>query len=130
MNLQMPRDVIERLAARGADAGRNILYGDAETDTTPFNFDVHRWIRYRNAMSSLDELLTGMYQIWPEQQDFLTAYVPPPGLQKYQPINPEKDRAATRKVMELANGLNVLDHPAAGAAVPQPEPEARLVPPL
>jgi predicted acylesterase/phospholipase RssA len=130
MNLRMPRDVIQRLAARGADAGRNILYGDTDTDTTPFDFGVHRWIRYRIAMSSLDELLTGMYDIWPDQQNFLTAYSPPPDGPKYQPKNPEKDRAATRKVMDLVADLDALGHPAAKFGVPRPEPAARLIPPL
>ena len=52
LNLQMPSDVIEKLADRGADAAK--LFGD-------FDFDRHRWIRYRVAMSEFDNTLTRMY---------------------------------------------------------------------
>lgn len=128
LNLQMPREVITELAARGADAGRNILDGDA--DTEPFNFDVHRWIRYRNAMSSLDALLTGMRDVWPAQQEFLTTYVPPAGQPQYPPNSLENDRTATEKTIGLADELENLGHPATGEGVPRPEPDARLIPPL
>jgi hypothetical protein len=35
MNLQMPPEGIDDLACRGAEAGQNILHGDAATQTGP-----------------------------------------------------------------------------------------------
>ncbi|OBA87075.1 hypothetical protein A5662_02675 [Mycobacteriaceae bacterium 1482268.1] len=132
MNLQMPPEVIARLADRGAEAGRNILYGDGKK-TLPFNFDAHRWMRYRNAMASLDELLTGMHGVWTaeneSQQAFLRSNPPPPGFPQYRPG--ENDYAATEAVMSVAAKLAELGHPAVGVDnVPHPEPDMRLTPPL
>jgi hypothetical protein len=128
MNLQMPADIIAGLAERGAEAGRNILYGDGKK-IKPFDFDAHRWMRYRNAMASLDELLTGMREVWTSPRDsqrtFLTSDPPhagfPPGA---------NDLVATSNVMEVAGELARLGHPAVGERVPHPEPELRLTPPI
>jgi hypothetical protein len=146
LNLQMEASVIEALANRGADAGRNILNGNGKPDHDPdklwpFNFDAHRWMRYRNSMASLDELLSGMHAVWTAPrdslEDFLTSDQPPSGFDfpKYSPG--ANDHDATFKVMHLAQELADLGHPALGVEtgsgvknVPHPEPDLRLTPPL
>jgi hypothetical protein len=128
MNLQMPDDIIAGLAERGAEAGRNIVYGVGE-NTPPFNFNTHRWMRYRNAMASLDELLSGMRTVWTDcpdsQLEFLTSDVPKPGF----PPRPH-DLLATATLMAATRDLATLGHPATGVTVPHPEPDLRLTPPL
>jgi hypothetical protein len=128
LNLQMPPEVIDRLADRGAEAGRNLLYGDAKT--LPFNFDAHRWMRYRNAMAALDDFLTAMHTIWPQQEEFLNTDPPPEDFPRFAPRNPANDGEVTKKIMALAADLAALHHPATQGEVPRPEPELRLAPPL
>jgi hypothetical protein len=142
MNLQMPADVVARLANRGAQAGLNILYGNGKPDDDPnklwpFNFEAHRWMRYRTAMASLDELLSGMHAVWTapdgSQEAFLATDQPPAGFRfpTYPPG--ANDHEATVKVMGLAQELEDLGHPALGGTtgnVPHPEAELRLTPPL
>ena len=121
MNLRMPPDVIRGLARRGADAGRNITSGDEQTPA--FDFDTHRWIRHRVAMASIDDVLTAMVDVWPEQQTFLDT--PHDGFEAGS-----NDRVATGKVIELAEELGRLRHPATLGTVPRPQPDLRLSPPL
>ena len=89
-------------------------------------------MRYRNAMASLDELLSGMYAVWTAEHDsqkaFLQSNPPPEGFTTYRPG--ANDSAATAKVMELAEELERLGHPAAGDHVPRAEPDLRLMPPI
>ncbi|WP_241479882.1 patatin-like phospholipase family protein [Mycolicibacterium neoaurum] len=133
MNIQMPADVVTGLADRGAEAARNIIDGDPETGTPPFNFHAHRWMRYRNCMASLDELLAGMHEVYtsPEQlwQDFL-ASDPAKDFRRYAPWDLKADYAATQSVMDLAERLQQMGHPATTGTVPRPEPDLRLTPPL
>jgi hypothetical protein len=126
MNMQMPTEVIDHLARRGAEAGQNILDGDPATQTGPFDFQMHRWMRYRNAMASLDEFLARMHIAWPEGHTFLNAL---PTDWPHFPAG-EHDRQATEHVMELAAVLATLGHPATEGHVPHTEPDLRLVPPL
>ena len=146
MNLQMPPDIIAGLANRGAEAGLNILNGNGKPDDDPdklwpFNFQAHRWMRYRNAMASVDELLGGMRAVWTAQEDsqeaFLASNQPPAGFRFPVYRAGTNDREATAKVMRLARELEELGHPALGVEtddgvknVPRPEPELRLTPPL
>ena len=124
MNLQMPPDVIDGLARRGNDAGKNLAVGDAATP--PFDFALHRWMRYRNAMASLDDLLTAMHSIWPDQRVFLDSI--PKDYGHFEPG--ASDREATEKAMQLADDLAALRHPATLGSLPRPQPEQRLTPPV
>jgi predicted acylesterase/phospholipase RssA len=124
MNLQMGPEVIDRLAARGTQAGNNILNGDATTP--PFNFRLHRWMRYRDAMASLDDFLSGMLTVWPDQQAFLDSL---PGDWNAYPAG-ANDRQATDQTMAFAGEIGALGHPATAGTVPRPQPDLRLVPPL
>jgi predicted acylesterase/phospholipase RssA len=126
MNLQMPPEKIALLAERGNEAGRNIVDGDAETK--PFDFTQHRWMRYRNAMASMDDLLSGMHSVWPAERAFLDSI--PRDHNSFAPASRARDRQATEKVMRLADDLAALGHPATTGRVPKPQPDLRLTPPL
>ena len=58
MNLHMPREVVERLVARGAAAGEMLRDRFAETPgDDPLSWDGHRWVRVRSALAGLSEYL-------------------------------------------------------------------------
>lgn len=134
MNLQMPEKCITALADRGREAGQNLLDGDND-GVPPFNFGWHRWVRHRNAMAGLDEMLSGMYEVWDWQREFLDAVPPPPptGFPRYAPGSEQTGvqfRESASRAMKLAEELKLLGHPAAQGDLPKPEPELRLVPPV
>ena len=117
MNLRMEPATITELADRGADAA-------ALFDT--FDLDLHRWIRHRVAMSSLDELLTTMHD----------GYRGPDGyeqfLRQHAPDAPNypagaADGAATARLMAVAAEWADLGHPATKGIVPRPKPSLHPV---
>lgn len=55
MNLRMPKELILRLVARGAEAGDELL---------EFDWDAHRVIRYRVAMARLTDALGRLRDTW------------------------------------------------------------------
>ncbi len=127
MNLKMPEDVIQRLADRGREAGENIVLGVPGLGLAPFDFATHRWIRYRDAMAGMDELLTGMRERWDDDMaPFVTATEPT----THHFEAGANDLHATRAVMDAALELDRLGHPATRGSVPHPIPDLRLVPPL
>lgn len=134
MNLKMSPDVIDELAKRGAEAGHNIVYGDSKAKLPPFDFDLHRWIRYRVSMAGFDEQLSGMYDTW---VNGMSAFITE---SSHKPIEYEdgecvfvagaEDLVATTSLMNFAEELPSLKNPATQGSVPHPRPEVRLVPPL
>jgi predicted acylesterase/phospholipase RssA len=77
MNLAMPRERILELAARGQHAAQ-LLTGTA-TGQRCFDWQQHRWTRYRTAMSKLEQGLDQMGEAYagPDNyQRFLAAYQP------------------------------------------------------
>lgn len=132
MNLQMPANIVTGLANRGAEAARNIIDGDPGGEP-PFNFDAHRWMRYRNAMASLDELLTGMQDVYTSPEQLWQAFLasdPLAVFPRYAPKDLDDDCTATELAMALAERLKELRHPATTGTVPRPEPDLRLTPPI
>lgn len=120
MNLQMLPSTITSLADRGAEAA-------ATLDT--FDLELHRWIRYRVAMSALDDLLATMRAAYPGPegyQDLVRSYGP--DTNRYPPSARRADAEATDDLMELAGDWAEAGHPAAGGRVPRPRPELRQVP--
>jgi hypothetical protein len=58
LNLDMPKEVIERLIRRGSEAGALIRDRFADTaPNDPMSWDGHRWVRLRSAMAGLSEYL-------------------------------------------------------------------------
>jgi predicted acylesterase/phospholipase RssA len=67
LNLIMPPEVIEALTQRGEAAGKMLR--------DEFNWDRHRWIRYRTAMQQLQGKLEGMAQVYQGGfESFLAGY--------------------------------------------------------
>jgi len=125
LNLEMPSPVIEELAKRGAVAGK-LLAED-------FNWDHHRWTRYRTAFSELQEVLDGMSQAWTDESG-------PAGngfgafLEGRDPAVPPYVLARGRRALELARDFVGLG-PAWRAAevnfrsgAPRPDPELKVRP--
>jgi len=66
-NLDMPPERIQTLTRRGQEAGRMLLAG--------FNWDAHRWTRFRTAMPQLQLRLERMDEVYKSGfRDFLVAY--------------------------------------------------------
>lgn len=58
LNLAMPPEVIERLIARGAEAGELLAERFATaSDSDPMSWTGHRWTRFRSAMAGLAQAL-------------------------------------------------------------------------
>ena len=127
MNLQMPEEVIQRLADRGREAGENIVLGVPGIGLPPFDFATHRWIRYRDAMAGMDELLTGMRERW---DDDMAPFVRTTAPSTHHFEAGANDLDATGAVMDAALEIDRLGHPATQGSVPRPVPDLRLVPPL
>jgi hypothetical protein len=129
LNLHMAASSITTLAGRGSDAA--CAY-------EKFDLDVHRWVRYRAAMSSLSDVVDNMadrYLSAPRNTDgykeFLDSYGP--GATEYGHLNLEAlaaDTAATAELMQLAEEWRSLNHPLTTPEVPDPRPRLRQTPPL
>jgi predicted acylesterase/phospholipase RssA len=127
MNLSMPPETVEALSRRGAEAV-------ALFDT--FDFDLHRWIRYRVSMSELDEVLDGLRARYGSDGDrggsyerFLAGYGPT--ARSYgtgSRVAAERDRQATAQLMEVADAWHRARHPSGAGKVPRPKPTVRIVP--
>lgn len=127
MNLKMSPDTIADLAERGARAATLL-------DT--FDFELHRWIRYRVALNLLDHTLTTMHERYensdevPEgYKDFVAGYKVTEGSYKMGVQAHANDVMATQQLMALAAKWAEDGHPAREPAVPSPHPSLRLVPP-
>jgi hypothetical protein len=127
MNLKMLPETIRNLANRGADAA-------ALLDT--FDFELHRWIRYRVAMNVLDDTLTTLTDRYPTSgtdegyKDFIHRYGPKPKSYKFTSTAQQvADEHATEQLMATAAQWVGADHPAVTDTAPHPRPVLRLVPP-
>ncbi len=126
MNLRMPPDVIEDLSQRGAGAA-------AEYDA--FDFDYHRWERYRTSMSELDWLLTDLRHRYDERG--MRSFIEVHETDSYIPdsdwcdgiIDPwrQVDQDNTLALMNVAQRWNDRCHTAQQRA-PKPSPVFRLEP--
>ncbi|WP_344212843.1 hypothetical protein [Kribbella sancticallisti] len=121
MNLKMEPEVIKELADRGAEAAA--LFDD-------FDFDDHRWTRYRVAMSEIDEVLTGMNARYADGYEaFLKEHGPATGRYKIGgAARTAAELALTDLLMRQAKSSAAQDHPAGAGDVPHPRPAVRLVP--
>jgi predicted acylesterase/phospholipase RssA len=127
MNLRMREALITSLAARGAAAGDALL---------DFEWDAHRLIRYRIAMSRLTEALGPLAAAWRKGTDVgtyanLVAGYPSDGVaNSYLGSKAWRDRdaAATHALVEVVDRWDRDAWPALTAPAPRPAPELRLAP--
>lgn len=139
LNLNMPREVIERLGERGQLAARELARRfdprNVPTDT-PLTWDNHRWVRFRSSMQLLEDLLR-------ELTDQYAA--PNPEGRTYEELvmraddePPASYRLRSRKRAEAVNaaleGIDLLPFmqgkPLFEKGAPRPIPELRIRPRL
>jgi hypothetical protein len=124
LNLRMDPDVIMALVARGAEAGDKLL---------TFDWDPHRIIRYRIAMSRLTEALEGLDFAWtasdyegllasyPFSNAPATSYVDTKGWRA-------DDLAATKGLLHTVEAWRADKWPALREDRPSPAPAIRMAP--
>ncbi|SDP35534.1 Patatin-like phospholipase [Pedococcus dokdonensis] len=123
-NLEMPDDVIMALAGRGAEAGEKLL---------GFQWDPHRVIRYRNAMTRLSEVLEGFEVAWDARdygglvEDYPTSGAPGTSYMDGKAWR-EKDLAATKALLDLVEEWEQADWPSLRQDRPSPAPAIRMAP--
>ncbi len=121
MNLRMTPATIKALADRGAEAAH--LFDS-------FDFDLHRWIRYRVAMGGTDDMLTSLNGKYEHGfRDFIDTYGPTSsqfGLGT--PAATTADATATAAFMALGQAWANAHHPASAGVLPAPKPDLRFVP--
>ncbi len=98
MNLNMPDELITALSNRGQFAG----YMLAERFTTAWDapqapqlsWDNHRWVRYRNLLATLEELLVKLLKGWGDEADLARLFP------SYHPSTPVSGERSYRTLME------------------------------
>ncbi len=125
LNLRMPEDVILALVARGAEAGDRLV--------TEFEWDPHRVIRYRTAMTRLVEALAQLDAAWgrgdyaalldgyPEAEAAGSSYLGSPTWRR-------GDRVGTQALLDLVGGWRDAEWHALSHARPSPAPVVRMAP--
>lgn len=72
LNLNMPRDRVERIASYGERAAGKLIehfvYGTDGGKPTPMTWDNQRWVRYRSTMSVLEDFLSAFQRALDETQ--------------------------------------------------------------
>jgi len=119
MNLTMPEEVIKALAERGEAAGRKLA--------TEFDWDSHRWTRYRTAMDQLRGKLGSMHRVY---QGGLSSFLksrhfnaPPHAM----PGSQEALLGLTDRLMEIGSDLQEHGKPFS-TTPPAPAPDLRIMP--
>lgn len=127
MNLRMPKELVLRLAARGAAAGDELL---------TFDWDAHRVIRYRVAMARLTDVLDQLVASWRRGDGSLypdlIANYPSSGAAGVSYLGGttwrEHDREATEALAGLVDEWRRLGWPGLDAKFPTPSPIVAMVP--
>ncbi len=144
LNLRMKPELIQRVAARGAEAARVLLAHYAHLDPPPgtaTGWRNHRWVRYRVAMRLIEQSLAGLRAAERETAatpaGILAMHDAPPS---YRFRTVAQERAAHDAYVELldladryaatrdALGFAIFEHDAGDG--PHPRPELRIRPRL
>ncbi|MDZ5662220.1 patatin-like phospholipase family protein [Nocardioides sp. S-58] len=125
LNLAMPPDVIMALVARGAEAGDRLV--------EQFEWDPHRVIRYRTAMTRLVDALAQVDASWTlgEYESLLADY-PATGVAGSSFLGSatwrQGDQAATRALLATIGGWRDANWHALSHDRPAPAPVVRMAP--
>jgi predicted acylesterase/phospholipase RssA len=120
LNLKMPRDVIDKLALIGAEAGAIAL--------ADFNMEEHRWRRFLIAMNEMEQLLE---QLSNSDQAGFVRFVEGHGSKgPFAPINPDwKDEVIRRARALVELGKDWQNAPRIGSGIiPKPDCDLRIMP--
>ncbi|MEP7011885.1 MAG: hypothetical protein ABJC13_16295 [Acidobacteriota bacterium] len=122
LNLEMPAERIGQLAERGQWAGRALV--------EQFNWDLHRWVRYRSTLPEIHLQLGRMADrfrgndIDENFADFLKRYGPTPA---HYPLSHSAE--ALERAIELLKLVESWpDAPWSKPRIPQPRPSLRIMP--
>ena len=120
LNLTMPKEVIEALTKRGEVAG--------EILRDQFQWDRHRWIRYRTALQQLQAKLEAMAEVYQgDFEPFLTSYDSDAEGRSYRKNLSWKERSM-EKTGDLLKAVQSWRPQNFSDDAPSPEPDLRLGP--
>jgi predicted acylesterase/phospholipase RssA len=144
LNLRMKPELIARVAARGAEAGRVLLAHYAHRDPpagTVTGWRNHRWVRYRVAMRLIEQSLAGVRAAERETEStpagILAMHDDPPSYRFRTLAQEVAAREAYRELLALAEryaatsdalGFAIFEHDYGDG--PHPRPELRIRPRL
>jgi predicted acylesterase/phospholipase RssA len=120
LNLVMPPERIQALTQRGQAAGRKLSH---------FNWDAHRWTRYRSAMAQLQDKLERMERVYSQGfKEFLDQR--DPEANPYKQSNKWKGFAleGTQLLMELVGKWRSHEKYRFTDSAPRPTPDLRITP--
>ncbi len=118
LNLKMPPPVIEVLSKRGDEAAQQL-----ET----FDWDNHRWVRYRTAMTGLSRLLQGLDTRSEAYRSFVESHPAGGAYDLGSGVRRKADLAATNELLDAAANWAAAGYPATRGSVPNPRPDLRQV---
>ncbi len=114
INLKMKDSVIKDLARRGNEAAIQL---------EDFDFDAHRWIRYRTTTNALSEHLDRLVQAFPQARGVIAEHT---GSYQFGSARARTaDRVATEQLIETATTWQEAGYPACTGEVPDPRPQLR-----
>lgn len=116
MNLHMAAPVITSLSDRGDEAAREF---------DDFDFDNHRWIRYRTAMAGLSETFEAMRHSVGDYEPLVASWTG--SYQHASRADRAADAAGAAALVETVDGWAAAGWPATSGNVPDPRPQLRPV---
>lgn len=128
LNLEMDRDVVDRLARRGAAAGAKLRDRFAADDggANALTWKTHRWTRYRSTMALVFDLLNELREAYGDTGGTLLADLvrESHGHYAWPASKIEAAGRATDELFAVAKDYQELFE----AGAPRPMPELRIVP--
>ncbi|MEN8374741.1 MAG: SuhR protein [Gemmatimonadota bacterium] len=135
LNLDMPVDLIKKLAERGRHAAGKLArrYGP-DGDGSNLTWDNHRWVRYRSTMAVLEDILRRMRSRYTGGSAGRLSYpdmirrgdADPPDSYRWESAMRERAERLTEELMRLE--LLADGDPVFHSGAPEPVPELRIVP--
>jgi predicted acylesterase/phospholipase RssA len=132
LNLNMPREVISALTARGIAAGDELIARFSIPPTNPkMNWDNHRWLRMRSSLASIETVLTEIDCACEHPQqgdvDFESwAAAAPPAKPPSYPWKPSQQSAALSMIKGMRKIVAECKKVDANVAAGSPRPRGQL----